>query len=52
MKRFFLFAWNSDERGGGWDGFVDSFETAEAAKNHYDTAWGGTFKIGHDLYEN
>lgn len=51
MKRFFLFAWNSDERAGGWADFVDSFETAIAAKKHYDTAWDGNFKKSRDMFD-
>lgn len=35
MKQFLLFAWNSDERAGGWADFVGSFDSAEEAKTHY-----------------
>jgi hypothetical protein len=51
MKRFLLFAWNSDEKSGGWNDFEDSFDTAEAAKKYYEEKWDGKFKISHDMYD-
>lgn len=49
MKRFYLFAWNSHENAGGWNDFVDSFDTAEQAKKYYETAQNGNFKISRDM---
>lgn len=51
MKRFLLFAWNSDEKAGGWADFVESFDTAEAAKKDYLEKWDGRFKTARDMYD-
>ena len=33
MKRFLLFAWNSDEKSGGWNDFEDSFDPGSSRAN-------------------
>jgi hypothetical protein len=42
MKRYFLFIFTAYEGAGGWESFVDSFDTKEQAQEQASTDEGST----------